>query len=247
MGYNLAKGFLNCWACGGKTLPAVLSAKLEIPFRKALELTKGMEIVKFAKEDKPKNQKLILPKGLGPLLPAHQKYLRDERQLNIAEMESIWKLQGIGPNSKFPWRIFIPIEFEGLVVSWTTRGITNKSRYRSAGENQEILPAKSLLFGEDLAQSTVIICEGPFDVFRIGPGAVCTVGTAFTRSQVLKASKYPFRYVCFDNSPDAQESAEKLCRQLEVFPGNTWNIRLDSKDPGEATDKEIRTLRKLLK
>jgi DNA primase len=87
--------------------------------------------------------------------------------------------------------------------------------------------------------------EGPLDVWRIGPGAVCTCGTAFTRTQLARAVRFPVRAVCYDNEPTAQRRARKLVKQLEVFPGKTMLIQLESgKDPGSADESELCEMRR---
>jgi hypothetical protein len=54
------------------------------------------------------------------------------------------------------------------------------------------------------------------------------------------------RVIVFDNSVQAQLRADKLAEQLMVFPGETYTINLDSADPGEATEREIKQLRKFV-
>jgi hypothetical protein len=163
-------------------------------------------------------------------------------------MESLWGLQGIGPTGDQAYRIFIPIKYRGEIVSWTTRSIRDKGlRYLSASSEQERLPHKNLLYGEDLCFNVVIVVEGPFDVYRTGPGAVATFGTSYSREQLLKISKYPVRVICFDAEVQAQVQARKMVAELSCFPGKTYNVVLDSKDAGAASDKEIKALRKFLK
>ena len=89
--------------------------------------------------------------------------------------------------------------------------------------------------------------EGPFDVWKIGPGAVALMGVFYTQNQLLQIAKYPMRYICLDSEPAAQIVANKLCNDLMAFPGQTKNIILDSgKDPGNASEKELDELKSLL-
>ena len=111
---------------------------------------------------------------------------------------------------------------------------------------EEKYPLKKLLYGEDLALSSLIVVEGPLDAIRIGPGAVALCGVLFSNSQVSRIIRYPKRGICFDNEPKAQERARKLCETLKLFPGETYLITLKSKDPGEASDSEIKELRRFL-
>jgi len=63
---------------------------------------------------------------------------------------------------------------------------------------------------------------------------------------VLRLSRYPVRGVCFDSEPAAQRRAHELVDLLSAFEGETFNIQIDSKDPGCATDSEVATIRKTL-
>lgn len=143
------------------------------------------------------------------------------------------------------WRIYIPILWKGRRVSWTSRAIGNVSqRYYSASADQEEINHKHLVYGMDFCRSSIVIVEGPADVWAIGPGAGALFGTAFTPAQIRKLIDIPYRYICFDSSPDAQREATKLAEALSVFPGVTENLLLDAKDPGEASSKELNSIRR---
>ena len=130
-------------------------------------------------------------------------------------------------------------------MSWTTRAIGESSyKYISAKSEQEAMNHKSLLYGEDLALNSIVVVEGPLDAWRLGPGAVATLGVNVTAAQILRISQYPFRSICFDSEPSAQRRARKLANQLSIFPGKTSIIQLDAPDPGEACPKEVKRLRK---
>ena len=131
-------------------------------------------------------------------------------------------------------------------MSWTTRAIGDKvtQRYISASAEQEKINHKHLVYGEDFCRHSSVVVEGPIDAWRIGAGAGALFGTAFTASQVRKIVQHPYRYIVFDSSKDAQARAEELADQLSVFPGATEIIVLDAEDPGSASRKEVRLLRK---
>jgi hypothetical protein len=253
MGYSLSGGYTSCWKCGGHNVVHVLSVLLHKETRECRQLLDGVD-KRPGKEITPRGT-LVLPKGLGPLLDCHRRYLED-RGFDGAELAERWRIQGLGqsgavttPAGKrigLSWRIFIPIHYHGEVVSWTTRSISPDAelRYISAPADCEAMNHKELLFGADFCGHAAVVVEGPFDVMRIGPGCVGTCGTGFSRAQVLKLSGYLQRGVCFDSEPEAQKRARTLMRELSVFPGSTINIVLDSKDPGEASDEEIQALRK---
>lgn len=134
------------------------------------------------------------------------------------------------------------------MVSWTTRSISDRhsERYISASPQEESIDHKTLLYSEDYVRETIIVCEGPTDVWRIGPGAVSTFGTSFSQGQVDKICRYPRRVVCFDRESFAQRRAAELCDLISPFPGETFNIKLETgKDPGNCDIKEIKKLRSL--
>lgn len=247
LGYSLEYHFLNCWRCGVHQPIETLMEITNLSFNKCKKLLAGIETTKV-KREKPKG-KLKLPKNIKELARPHLRYLI-ERGFDPAELEKLWRVKGISISSVLPWRIFIPIIYHGKTVSWTTRSISHNNkitRYISASLKEESIPHKSLLYGEDYAQQSIIITEGPFDVWKIGPGAVATLGSSYSDEQAFRMTSYPKRVICFDNEREAQKRANKLCDNLSVFPGETFNIQLDAKDAASASKKEIKLLRRFLK
>lgn len=241
MGYNLSTRSVNCWRCGWHSLTETLTL-LGVPYKESKALRSGLGVDR--NWTKPERKNLKLPKA-GPLLYAHKKYLRS-RGFKPSKIERIWGVQGIGLHSRLAWRLFIPIHLREEIVSWTTRAIGNNGlRYISASAEEESINHKELLYGEQYAQHSIIIHEGPLDVWATGRGSVGTLGVSYTRSQVLRMVKYPFRAVCFDNSAAAQKRAQELCSLLAPFDGTTCNVCLESgEDPASADKGEIKQLRK---
>lgn len=245
-GYNIAYNYVNCWRCGNHPVGKTVQLLTGLDWREVKSLIKNIEVDYKALDLVPKRGKLVLPDGLGPLLPVHRKYLRS-RGFDSYELERLWKIQGIGLTSHLSWRIFIPIDHLGQTVSWTTRKAGDSgSRYISARPDQEVINHKEILYGADYCRHVVIIHEGPTDVWRTGPGAVAILGTGFKPAQIQRLSKFLVRYVCLDSQPEAQARAKRLCDLLCAFPGKTHNVILDADDPGSAKPKEVRQLRRLL-
>lgn len=250
LGINEAYKYGSCYRCGAKSLWKILTEVLpqDVIKRDLRGLIGELRNEAYSERSGQERGILRLPDGLSRLSGPHKRYLK-RRGLNYREVEKLWHIQGIAENGlHLSWRIFIPVESNGKVISWTTRALGKdvEPRYRACPVAHEALPVKSVLFGEDYAGSSIIIHEGAFDVFTVGPGAVATMGTGYSRMQLLRMSAYPRRFVCFDNEPQAQTRARKLCRELESFPGQTENIEVDAKDMNEASEKEIRLIRKLI-
>ena len=249
LGYNLAYGYMNCWQCGNVRLFEALAAILpDYPRKDLVDFVKGVDRERTVLT-RPRG-KLKLPSGLGPLSSMQKDYLSG-RKFKWRELKQVWGIQGCGPFAQsqegvdLKFRIFIPIVYHGQVVSWTTRSTSDehKLRYISASMSEESMDHKSILYGSDYVRHTAIICEGPTDVWRIGPGAVCTFGTAYRTAQLGLLAAFPVRVVCYDSDPNAQRKARKLCDLLSVYDGRTYNVVLDSKDPGSGTASEIRRIR----
>jgi len=240
LGINVDDGYATCWQCGYHPLAQVL-------FRLTGVWISSKDAERFGRArsvaEHPEISPLRLPAGRSPLSPPHTHYLAS-RGLDAASVASRWGLEGIGIHASLSWRIFIPIHLNGRMVSWTTRAIGDHPvRYISARPEDGGMPIKHLLYGEDYCGHSVIVVEGPTDVWTIGPGAVATFGIAYSQEQVAKLARFPMRTVCFDSEPEAQRAADKLCRALQLFAGETHRVELDSSDPGEAKQDEINWLR----
>lgn len=247
LGLHLSRVYLNCWICGRLPLIPTLA---ELSGRSSYEVALLFRGVHrdFTIKDLPKSN-LELPPGLCDLKAPHKAYL-DARRFDEAVLRKLWKVKGIDQRGGLlAWRLFIPIHKQGLIVSWTARstGDRHKDKYRTAKPEQEAVSHKSLLFGHDYVRHAVIVHEGPFDVFRTGPGAVATLGISYSRQQLAWLSKIPVRVVCFDSEPEAQRRAERLCEDLACFPGVTHRVVLDAHDAGSAPDREITKLQAMLK
>lgn len=247
LGFNLSRSFLYCWMCGHLPLIQTFAHILNETYSRTKELLRDLPTyhhkkIKF-------QGKLVLPMGLEPLTEAHKRYLQN-RCFNLEYLSAVWGVtQGIAFAPKLSWRVFIPLFWRGKVVSWTTRSISPDAslRYVNAKPEQEAVSMKTLLYGEEHCNNSVIVHEGPTDAWRTGCGAVATMGATYTKAQILRLSKYPKRIICFDSESDAQKRAIALCDTLKVFSGTTLRVVLDAKDAGSATDKEIRLLRKMLR
>lgn len=241
LGFNLSTGAATCWKCGNANPAKALSALTGLPVGKCIELLGGMDRPRWV--ERPTG-KYVPPHPLEPLGEVHCRYLY-RRGFDPDELVRLWSLQATTIHARLGWRIFIPVHLRGEAVSWTTRAIGEKAkRYVNASPSEEAVPLKRLLFGADYVRHCAVVVEGPFDVFRIGPGAVATLGLQYTGAQAAKLAKVPVRVVAFDNEPTAQVRARQLCAALSSFPGETHHAVLSGKDPCDSPRGEIEELRR---
>lgn len=241
LGYNLQSGYWHCWKCGGlpgfKTLYALGATPEEVDSLKGRSLVPAPATRHRGRLEEPKHR--------GPLLAAHNRYLRG-RGLVPATIAQVWQVEGIGIAPRLGWRLYIPIHLRGERVSWTTRSIGKTPfRYVSASAQEESVNHKHVVYGLDLCSHSVVIVEGPVDAWAIGPGAGALFGTAYSVSQVEALARIPLRFVCFDRG--AQSHAKKIANELSCFAGRTEIIQLDADDPGSASTKELEKLRRAAK
>ncbi len=235
----------SCWSCGWHPTLPTLAEVTGLPWGQLKELLEGLDT---PQREETARGKLVLPYGLGPLLPAHQDYLAI-RGIDPEQASEVWGCRGIGIAPRLQWRVWIPAMSQGKTSSWTTRSISEnpRLRYISAKPSEEAAGLKTLLLGEEHCRHAILVVEGPLDAMALGPGAASTCGLTITKDQVNKIAKYPVRVICLDNEPVAQRVARKLCRALGAFPGQTFNIVLESgKDPSRTSKRELKELRRFL-
>jgi DNA primase len=178
----------------------------------------------------------------------HYDYL-ESRGFEPERLEREWGLLGTGAIGSYKWRIIIPIYFQGALVSYTSRDVTGRAelKYKACPQAEEVVKHKKTIYGLDRASAgTVIVVEGPPDVWRLGPGAVALYGTAFTPTQVGLLKEFERRFIFFDSGEvEAANQAQKLADLLSVFPGVTEVLDLgEEMDPADLTYKEALAIRK---
>lgn len=236
----------NCYICGSHSVSGLLKTLSGSSWKKIYELLGKRDYV--VRETQEHSGKYTPPTNLLPIDEVYdaQMYLKS-RDFDPDYLEAVWGCQATNGLSNYPFRVFIPVIRNKRPVSWTARATRNqKPRYQTARPEEKSYDEKKWLLGLDRVKGKAVICEGPFDAFRVGVGAVATFGLSVTAEQVLLISRIPERYICFDNSPEAQKTAEKLCETLSVFPGKTVRCCLSADDPGSALRGEIRQLRDMV-
>lgn len=135
-------------------------------------------------------------------------------------------------------RLIIPVYWDHKLVGWQAREVERSPRFAEKYWTMPGMPRRDLLYNFDQAraQPYVVICEGPTDVWRIGPSGVALFGKSASMTQVhllqtLIDRRTPI-LVMLDG--DAAEAAKELTRLLaETRPHGVLRVELlPDQDPG---------------
>jgi len=263
LGYNTVKAYFHCWRCGWHPVLEALALLLHVTEHEANEVANKHRIDTLVAPSShfsplealktPEDlSEYLLPLSICPKLSnGHKHYLR-ERGFDPLELEKLYGLQSVGHLGPYKFRIFVPIIYEGRMVSYQTRAVlrTAPLKYKACAKKDEVIHHKHILYNADTAiGDTVIVVEGVTDVWKLGAGAVATFGTAWTTQQAtLLGMRWKRRIILFDSEPAAQERAEALANTLSQFGGETEIATLNKTgiDPGGLSYEEAKKIKRNL-
>jgi hypothetical protein len=201
---------------------------------------------------KERKRNLSPPRGMGPLLPAHKKFLKSRRLSPHRLQKEGWKLKGTGPIATllWKWRVVYPIRIRGRIVAYGGRSIKDKGKrkYNLTEDAGCLEDPRSLVYGLDLVpHETVLVVEGATDVWNMGPGAVGMFGIDWNPAQAERLRSFNRRFIMFDPEPIAQKKARELAEWLSFFSGSTELVEGTASDPGEFNRTLVKRIRKELR
>lgn len=244
LGYNLQKGNWSCWRCGPHKTWDVLTAMLGGTAAAALAWRKYRgEPERVLHTKKPRRRTVWTPPGMRPLGRRHLRYLRG-RWFDPDKLVKEWDLTGTehlsGP--KWNWRITFPIRTQdGRVVAYGGRAIVDgrKPKYRLPSDAQIAASPQSLLYGIDRVKGdSIVVVEGPSDVWRLGAGSVALLGVGWTEEQAVQIKRFRRRFIMMDPDSAGRRRGEELADWLGMFSGETEIIEGLSSDPGGLLQRE---------
>lgn len=250
LGWNIVEEYFKCWRCGWKPPVLGLAKVLDMSVHKVLSILPAYGIVTSVVKKKWSRKKdFMLPNTARPLNAQHKQYLKG-RGYNVKEIVKLWDLKGTGPVAKlddldYRFRVIIPFKWNGEVVSFDSRDITNKqqNKYQACPKNREAIEHKKILYGnqEEWGQTGIGV-EGPTDVWKLGPLSCATSGIEYTPAQVrIIANTFKRFAVVFDDELQAQRQAKKLVDELRFRGVDAWNVKIKG-DPGALSNKRAKEL-----
>ncbi len=247
---------ITCWKCGTKGDIVTLIKEVEqCSFKEAVKILDEYQdyTQKKLKQDiNIRSNVDIIPSLAKKSFPQQYLDFLLRRRFDPTEIIDKYKLKAFPNFGNFAFRIFIPCLLKGIVVNYTGMDITGKatSKYKHCPNDEAIIPMKNLLYNIDNSNKRVILVEGTADVWRIGDGAVATMGIQYTRNQImlLKEKKYQAIFIMFDADQQAQEQAKKLKDELAIrnVSPHIEILKLTSGDPDDLDDAYVKQLRKEL-
>lgn len=252
-GFNINSGYYNCWRCGNHWLPKTVSILISKNISTSREIIKKYSSGKILEEYKKKEyaEEVIFPVGCKKVVKMHLKYLK-KRKFDALKVVSDWGLLGTGKVGSHNFRIIIPIYLDNVLISYTSRDITNKSKlkYLSCEEEKEVYDHKHSLYGVDKAnKKKCLVVEGATDVWRFGKNSVGLFGIDYTEQQArLLGTRFDQIFILLDNEDTAQIKAEQLQRDITTIYNKECEVievpKMD--DPANLTDEDANYIKKEL-
>lgn len=138
--------------------------------------------------------------------------------------------------------IVIPIYYNKKLVAWQCRKLDDevgKSKYITSPGAQ----ISKVLYNWDNSEDYdyAIIVEGVFDVWRLGPPAMCVFGTHLSNPQFEKLkSRYSTVFILFDG--DAKNKSLAVCKRFSSSVKMIPVFLEADKDPADYTSDELQGL-----
>ena len=250
LGINLKSGLFHCWVCGEKGgANKLVKELLDVNYYEAEKIIESFDTNKeFEEEIKSSITKLEIPKEFSYELPQlHRLYLL-KRNFDPEYLQNKYKIMACYQQGRFSYRVMTPIFMNKELVNFTGRDVTDlqKTKYLHMHNEESVIPMKNCLYNIDFVKDKVIIVEGVTDVWRIGDGAVATLGVEYTTQQLnlLLEKELSEAYVLYDNDKVGKEKANKLANALSSFVPHVEILSIDAKDPAELSDNDVLELRK---
>jgi hypothetical protein len=248
-GLHPVKGFY-CWKCGKHPIQHVIKLLTGQDWPAIRNKYSGEPTLSLVNEEEQaeRPQTLEMPEDLLPFLRAeHRNYLA-KRGFTPDHIIKEWGVMATGKFGDYNYRLIIPVFDKGQMVSYLGRDWTGQQhlRYKTCEKKKEVVHHKHLLYGlEKCTRKTGVICEGSTDVWRLGPGAVATLGTGYTSVQArLIRETFNRVFIVFDPEPEAQARARKLGEELAGVGVEVENVKIDAEDPGAMSQTDADTMMK---
>ena len=262
LGVNLESKLHSCWACGEKGGMDRLIQELEGCSWPESQLILGQfqenpykDIpldVKYPETGSKtvRSRDILFDQSLfsDPWPKIHLNYLKG-RDFDPDILIPKYKLKACYNTGKYKFRIIAPVIMDDEVVSFVGADVTRQAKipYKNASDSESIIPIKSCLYNLDNANETVILVEGITDVWRIGDGAVATLGKKVTDEQVNLLIRKRIKRVYILSDSDAYYDWKILAEMIAPVFNNVELLELNSGDPENLRGNALKEIQDLIR
>lgn len=239
----------HCWVCGWKSkslLPIVLKyfKNKSDEYKTLYNLTKNLD----ENTDNSLEEKVILPSDFTLLAlcsgEEKRKYFNYFAYLKNRGIsyEDLWKYKfGVSKEENYFGRIIIPsFDLDGNLNYFTARSLNPNSRikYMTCGK-----PKNDVIFNELYIdfKKPIKICEGPFDMIKLGENATCLQGSELNEnSKIFQEILHHESDVILCLDSDMKLKSHMIARNFSEYGINIKILDLgDKHDPGELNNQTI--------
>ena len=257
LGINLDHKTINCWVCPVKGTILKLIMQIDgCGIERAVSTVSEFSDVSIYVASKRRGEsevrerisKVKLDKFIqNELMTAHAKWL-ESRSFDPEWIFKEYNLMCCGPVGDWKLRLIIPFYEKGRLITHSSRDITNKAEipYLHLSIDKSIIHAKETLYNIETMGDTVIVVEGPTDVWRLGKSVVATMGYKYTPAQLTALTKARRIFIMFDAEDMAQEVALNLANDLSTVVSHVENVCLSEGDPGDLAEADVKYIRQEL-
>ena len=263
LGFPLKGGPFVCWRCGSHSQFEVIQKLLNLTAKETYGILKQYKgrVLTIADQKEDKKAPFLLPSKATALNTKHRNYLK-RRGFDSDVIENHWGVLGTGPTSilydkeenkiiNFKQRLVIPIYWNGRIVSFQARDITDRSgvKYIACPKYREIIHHKHILYvnpinWEIMKGGRGVVVEGVTDVWKLGDFSIATFGIKYKMEQVRILAKHLKEIVIiYDFENQAQQQADVLIKQLEFRGVQVAKEKIEN-DPGSLSYDDAKHLMK---
>lgn len=250
LGINLRNYDCRCWKCGKHKFSDVLRETLDISKSEAIQLAKEIDPSEISEGDDDRVQYdssmsiKLPPESVRRFPNQHYRYLK-ERGFPVLKTIREYRLRAVEHIGPYKFRIIIPIIYQGKIVSFTSRDITNQAQAKYKAAPASLYPnPKHFIYNADSvsegAQSAVLV-EGPTDVWRLGKGSISLMGVKAHGKQLVHLARKQIKtlHVLFDNDATGYRASVHLAKALRSFVREVNIVSLtEAADPGVLTREQ---------
>ncbi len=249
LGINLSSKRYSCWRCGAKgSVAKLIMHHNQITWGQAQAVLQRYQDPTAVPSTKPIREyasKIRIPNGSHlHLPPLHEKWL-ESRGFDANYIHRRYSLRCTTLHDRWPFSLIVPVYLHHQLVTFIFRDVgEGKADYKNFPIEESLIDAKHTLYNLDRVGHTALVVEGITDVWRIGDGAVATMGTKWTKAQVKQLMGLKRVFVMYDSEEAAQQQAERLACALTSGVKNVVRLELPKGDPADLDTATVNSLRR---